>query len=322
MPHKIILDTDPGIDDAMAIFMALAHPDIDLLGITTTFGNVSVTQATHNALGLLTLAEVTTIPVAMGASRPSGKSPLPYPEQVHGSDGLGNTLLPTPSCPPIQATATQFMIDQIRQHPGEITLVAIGPLGNLAQVLDNAPELAGQVKQVVLMGGTLNETGNVSPVAEANMFCDPHAADKVMAADWPVVMLGLDVTHRVLLSRDLFADIAQHNPTVGAFMQEAAEYYINFYEREREADNGCYGHDISALAYVIDPKLFETQLGSVCVVTEGTAAGQTIMNTKPKRHYALPHWDNRPQQIAAITVDAQSLVRLFHDTLCNRFWQR
>ena len=314
MTQKIILDTDPGIDDAMAIFMALAHPDIELLGLTTVFGNASIEQTTSNAIRLLDIAD-SKIPVARGAGRPSGRKPLPYPDFVHGVNGLGDIRLNEPSRSETALTAAQFIIEQVRQYPGDITLIAIGPLTNLAIALDNAPEIVNAVKQVIIMGGTLHETGNVSPAAEANIFCDPHAADKVMAASWPVTIIGLDVTHQTLLSRQIFDDIASKNPVAGPFLKEAARYYIDFYEQERGATNGCYGHDISAIAYAIQPDLFSLQQGSICVVTEGVAIGQIIQDDKPERSYAMDNWQHRPPQQVAIDVDSTAVSRLFAATL-------
>lgn len=317
--HKMILDTDPGIDDAMAIFTALAHPHIDLLGLTTTFGNASVEQTTQNALTLLEMAGAQ-LPVAAGMSRPLQKELEPFPDFIHGGDGLGNVNLPAPATKPLEQHAADFIIEQIMAHPGEINLVAIGPLGNLAQALEQEPAIAQQVKQVVLMGGSVAEGGNISPVAEANIYSDPHAADSVFAADWPVVMVGLDVTHQVLLSRTLFVQIKAHNPKVGAFMQQAAEFYIDFYQREREAEDGCFGHDVSAIAYVANPALFGTAEGSVCVVPEGIAVGQTIMRRDRTRQYPIKAWDGRPAHKACLQVDSAGVVELFYAALTGEYW--
>ena len=203
MPHKVIFDTDPGVDDAMALCYALAHPDIDILGITTTFGNVTVDQAAINALYLCQLAG-RSITVTRGAEKPLVKQAEPPPDFIHGADGLGN--LPERAAPRGQMdprTSAQFIVDTARKYPGEITLVAVGPLGNLAEALRLAPELPGLVREVVLMGGAVLESGNVSPVAEANIWNDPHAADIVFTAGWPLTMVGLDVTPSIPLVTNL-----------------------------------------------------------------------------------------------------------------------
>ncbi len=318
--HKIIIDTDPGIDDAMAIFTAMAHDDIELLGLTTTFGNASIEDTTRNALQLVEMSGFD-IPVAQGAAVPLVQEPHPYPDFVHGKDGMADLNLAPPQRQPIAQDAADFIIEQVNAQPGKVTLVPIGPLTNLALALERAPDIAQKVKQVVLMGGTILENGNVSPVAEANIFCDPHAADKVMTAEWPVTVVGLDVTHQVLLSRQLFADIAAENPRVGDFMQQAATYYINFYEREREASDGCFGHDVSAVAYVVQPELFTTISGEIRVATDGAASGQTIMNRKLWRSYALNYWEQQPRQQACMQVDSDELIKLFRASMIHSCWK-
>ncbi|MCB1637915.1 MAG: nucleoside hydrolase [Thiothrix sp.] len=319
MRQKVIIDTDPGIDDAMAIFAAMGEPGIELLGLTTTFGNVSVDQATRNALTLLEMAG-RTIPVVRGAERPLYRTAMPYPDFVHGADGFGNLNLPAPQGRAVGQDAAAFMVEQVLQHPGEVSLVAVGPLGNLARALALEPSIATRVRQVVIMGGTIVEGGNVTPVAEANIYADPEAADRVMAADWPLTLVGLDVTQQVLLSRALFADIAAHNPRVGPFLQQAAEFYIRFYETERDAVDGCFGHDISAVACVVRPELFGREQGSICVATEGVAAGQTIMKRKA-RTYVLDDWERRSPKQVCLQVDAPALIRWFRECLTGGCWQ-
>ncbi|WP_020558985.1 nucleoside hydrolase [Thiofilum flexile] len=319
MSHKIILDTDPGIDDAMALFTALAHPAIDLIGVTTTFGNVAVSQATRNALTLLEMAQASHIPVAQGGASPWIVPTPPFPDFVHGADGFGNLHLPLPTTSAITQPAPAFMVEQILKHPHEITIVAIGPLDNLATALQLNPEIAQLVKQVVIMGGAIEHDGNVSPVAEANIYCDPHAAEHVMAASWPVVMVGLDVTHQVILDRALFERIRDQNPRVGQFMYNAVQFYMRFYGSIRGIQ-GCYGHDISAVAYVIDPTLFQTIEGSICVATEGVAIGQTIIDRHGLSSYALKNWNHRPKQKACVGVDAERLRALFESSMTNEFW--
>ncbi|MGB1172638.1 MAG: nucleoside hydrolase [Marinobacterium sp.] len=316
--HKIILDTDPGIDDAMAIFTAMAHPDIELMGLTTTFGNVSVDQATQNALTLVEMTGSET-PVAQGVATPMIKPLAEFPDFVHGVDGFGNLNLAPPKRAAISQSAAEFIVDQANQNPGEVVIVAIGPLGNLAQALKLDPELPSKIKQVVIMGGVIAGDGNVSPVAEANILSDPHAADKVMAAAWPLVMVGLDVTHQIMLPRSLFDRIAKENTKVGSFMQRAAQFYIDFYSSVRNID-GCYSHDVSALAYVVNPKLFETVSGPICVATEGVAMGQTIMS-RYGIPYMLDYWKDRPDQIACMGVDDAGVVNFFETAMTSSYWR-
>ncbi|NRA20885.1 MAG: nucleoside hydrolase [Oceanospirillaceae bacterium] len=316
--NKIILDTDPGIDDAMAIFTAMAHPQIELLGLTTTFGNVSVEQATLNALSLVEMAGLD-IPVARGVATPWVMDLNPFPDFVHGVEGFGEVKLAAPKRTAVPQSAAQFIVDQVNANPGEISLVAIGPLGNLAAALQIDPSITTKVKQVVLMGGVIGGDGNVSPVAEANILSDPHAADKVMAAAWPVVIVGLDVTHQVILNKALFAKIAAENAKVGQFMADAAKFYIDFYSSIRDID-GCYAHDVSAVAYVIDPEIFGTIEGEVCVATEGVAIGQTIMS-RFGIPYPLTFWTGRPKQKACMEVDSNKLIALFETSMTGDFWK-
>ena len=197
--HLVIYDTDPGVDDAMALYFALAHPSIEVMAITTVFGNVTVQQATTNALYLTQLAG-RDIPVVQGAAAPLVKTFHAPPAHIHGADGLGN--LPTRAATQRSAhsgNAAQYIVDAARARPGLITLVPVGPLSNIARALALEPRLPQLIKQVVLMGGTVQEMGNVSPVAEANIWSDPHAADAVFTAGFDLTMVRLGVTQQIVL---------------------------------------------------------------------------------------------------------------------------
>ena len=176
---KIIIDTDPGADDALAILFALQRPELEVFGLTSIFGNVPTDLAAQNALRLLTVAGRLDIPVAQGAAKPLSIPPASYAYWVHGDDGLGNLNLPLSKTQPIPQAAAQFIVDTVMAHPGEVTLVPIGPLTNLALALALEPRITGNVAGVVLMGGAARVNGNVNPAAEANIFHDPHAADAV-----------------------------------------------------------------------------------------------------------------------------------------------
>ncbi|MEO0530356.1 MAG: nucleoside hydrolase, partial [Planctomycetota bacterium] len=212
-----LIDTDPGIDDAMAIVYALSDPQIELVGLTTVFGNVPVATATQNALNLLALTGHA-VPVAQGAAAPRTQPVKPHPDFVHGTGGFGEVQLPREPSTAHAADAADFIIQALRMSPGEITLIPVGPLTNLAEALDRAPEIAGLARDVVIMGGALACPGNVSPVAEANIWNDPHAADVVFAADWPMRMIGLDVTEQVRCSPQDFAHLAEARPVTGGFL--------------------------------------------------------------------------------------------------------
>ncbi len=230
--HKIIFDTDPGIDDAMAILFAEAHPDIELLGLTTVYGNAPIETTTKNALFLKHKFGMEAT-VARGAEKPLARSPLPSSAVVHAENGLGNYPVPEQVEGELDSRpAWQYIIDTVRAHPGEITLVAVGPLTNLALALEADPEITTLVEEVVIMGGAFGENGhhgNVTPFAEANIHDDPHAADKVLTAGWPVVIIGLDATHECFFSRQYIEELGRDGGEMGKFIDDISKYYLDFY---------------------------------------------------------------------------------------------
>ena len=317
---KVIYDTDPGVDDAMALYFALAHPNIEVVGITTTFGNVTVEQAALNALYLSEIAG-RNIPVTRGVATPWCKPSEAPPAHIHGVDGLGNLAQRLPVKQALDPrSSAQFIVDMARAQPGDITLVAVGPLGNLGLALKLEPKLPQLLREVILMGGTLLEPGNVSPVAEANIWNDPHAADPVFTAGWKLTMVGLDVTHRVILPLALFKKIALHHqhPATDT-LHQAVAFYANFYSGlypHVAKIHGCFGHDVLAFVYLVRPELFSTEQGCVRVITEGLAQGQTIMNRKGHANYPQAGWEpDKPHTLACMTVDAPACLSLVEETL-------
>ncbi len=209
-PRKLIIDCDPGIDDAIAIVSALQYPGFEILGITTTFGNAPIEQATKNALRVVELSGKN-IPVYQGADKPLSVPLRAPPDFVHGKDGLGNTRQPEPSAKPQDKSAAQFLSDATRAHPGQITILAVGRLSNLAEAIKLDSHFVRNVREVVLMGGALYVPGNVSPGAEANVGGDPHAADLVFTAPWKLTMIGLDVTTKVRLNEETLSRVKDSN---------------------------------------------------------------------------------------------------------------
>ncbi len=304
----------------MALYYALAHPAIDVLGITTTFGNVTVDQAAINALYLTALAGKN-IPVTQGVATPLCKPQEAPPAHIHGADGLGNLGNRAPTSNQLDPrSSAQFIVDMARAHPGEITLVAVGPLGNLSLALKLAPELPQLLRAVILMGGTILEPGNVSPVAEANIWNDPHAADDVFTADWPLTMVGLDVTHRVILPVSLFKKIALHHqhPATDT-LHHAVRFYSDFYSGlypHVAAIHGCFGHDVLAFIYLTNPELFGLAQGRIRVATEGLAQGQTIMQRAPFEEHPQADWGpGTPLTQVCMQVNAEACKRVFEETL-------
>ncbi|GAA6186243.1 MULTISPECIES: nucleoside hydrolase [Aliiglaciecola] len=310
MAHKIILDTDPGIDDAMAIFFAFQSPDIEVLGLTTVYGNVPVTMSAQNALTLCELADQD-IPVTKGVGMPWVGPESGYAHFVHGDDGFGNIDFPSSKRELDPRSSAQYIVDMARQHPGEITLVAIGPLGNLALALRLEPELPNLVKGVVIMGGAAFVKGNVTPVAEANIWNDAYAAEIVFAAPWDLKMFGLDVTNDVPFTLDFLDELEIKNPKLGGFVKKSSQFYVDFYSQDRD-DRVCFFHDAMPLAYLVDPSLFEFTRGHARVSTDPLNRGQTTV--APEGSTASPLWLDAQQIDVATKVDHDRLRKLYIDT--------
>jgi inosine-uridine nucleoside N-ribohydrolase len=314
--QKIIFDTDPGIDDAMALLFIEASPALDLLAVTTVFGNADIDTTTRNALYLKDRFGLKA-PVFKGTDKPLTRPRNPSPTFVHGENGLGDVEL-TGLVPgePEAKPAYQAIIDLARANPGEITLVAVGPLTNLALALEADPEVATLLKAVVIMGGAFavaGKPGNVTPVAEANIWNDPEAADLVFTAPWFVTAVSLDVTTQVVMTPVYMDDLEASAGPAGAFLNAISKPYAAFYGG-RDGIVGCCVHDAAAVAFVIDPTLFEVRRGAVRVVTEGITLGQTCQSPEGEL-FGPSAWDGQPIQAATVAVDGQRLLKLYADTM-------
>jgi inosine-uridine nucleoside N-ribohydrolase len=321
--HRVIFDTDPGVDDAMALCFAMAHSRIELVGITTIFGNVTAAQATTNALYLTQLAG-RSIPVAQGAAKPLVKDAEAPPDYIHGADGLGH--LPARQAAhgvePDARSAAQFIVDMARAQPGQITLVPVGPLSNIAAALALEPQLPKLIKSVVLMGGAVKEGGNVSPVAEANIWNDPHAADAVFTAGFDLTMVGLDVTYKVVVPVAMFEKLAkQHQHPLTDTLLHAVRFYSQFYATRYpnlKASPGCFGHDVLAFIALLHPELFSFTHGRLRCASDGIAQGQTILHDRLAMEFPQAGFGNDiPSAKAAMQVDVPSVLKIFEDTLAS-----
>jgi len=315
---KIIFDTDPGIDDAMALLFAHYAPEIDVVGITTVLGNASLDNVTRNALHICERFDISA-PVHKGAAAPLLIASDEPPAFVHGDDGLGNINPDTPRNQHASASAAQFIVDQVLQHPHEITLVAVGRLTNLALALRLNPEIIGLVKEVVIMGGALgtNEhTGNVTPVAEANIYGDPHAADIVLTANWPLTLVGLDVTMTCVMQQAQMRHLRERAGAAGQFIWDISRHYEDYYHRTRGV-KGFPVHDSCAIAYVLEPDLFKVRNGAIRVVTEGISIGQTIM-VPGGRLFPPGDWHNVPESGGCVEVNSEALLELYDSVLLNQ----
>ncbi len=312
---KVIIDTDPGVDDALAVAFAFRSPKLEVLGLTTIFGNVETELATQNALRLVEMSGKG-VPVAQGAVKPWYMKKLAPPDFVHGKDGFGNVDLPPPKGQPVPQHAAAFIVETVMAHSGEVTLVVLGPMTNVALALALEPELPKHVKAVVAMGGVLEVMGNVSPVASANILGDPHAADIVLGTDWNVILVPGDTTRQVRITDDLLARIRDHGGSTGRFLHDISLFYRDFY-RSVGVTDGFYAHDPTAMAFVIDPSLFRTEKRAVRVVTEGMAIGEVIAATE--RHYSQPGpWFGIPKAVITVEVDSQGVLDLFERTITEQ----
>jgi len=313
---KVIFDTDPGIDDAMALLYLSKLPKIDLLGVTTVVGNADIATTTRNALFLKQRFGLSA-PVVRGAGRTLDGVDKAEPVIVHGVNGLGEIDIPAIDDSDLHpAEASQFIIDTLKAHPGEVTLIAVGRMTNLALALRAEPDVARLAKQVVIMGGAFGyqgRSGNITPAAEANIFGDPVAADEIFAAEWPVAVVGLDVTHDIILDTDYLALLSQEVGENGALLSQMCEHYARFY-REIMGLSGVVGHDLLAVTYALHPEWFETRRGPVLVQRDGIAVGQTIQMPETRKG-GHPDWANRPPQTVCIGVDASKVLAHYRETV-------
>ncbi|AFH93393.1 TPA: nucleoside hydrolase [Providencia stuartii] len=309
MPQKkIILDCDPGHDDAMAILLALGHPDIDLLAITTVVGNQTLDKVTHNAQAITEFAGGKQIPIAAGCPRPLIRN-IQNAAEVHGISGLDGTHLPSPTQPLDKRHAVDLIIDTLKSHPPKtVTLVPTAGLTNIALAVRKAPEIVDLVKEVVLMGGGYH-TGNRSAVAEFNIAIDPEAAHIVFNERWPLTMVGLDLTHQARPTDKIMADIAALNTPISQFVVDSLSYYTAGYRQRNGTNEHAPVHDPCAVAYVIDPTLITTQKAPVNIELQGALT--TGMTVTDFRH--PPASDCHTQ--VATRLDNARLWELFIDSL-------
>ncbi len=273
--RKIWVDTDPGVDDTVAMAMIFEAQGIDIIGISTIFGNVTVDLTTKNAKLLVEAQERTDIPVARGAYFPL-YIPLDTSPFVHGDNGLGNMPLTEPTMAEDPLYAPQAIINAIMENPNEITLMPIGPLTNIALAYLMEPKIAGMVKEVVIMGGAVHVPGNITPVAEANFFHDPHAAQIVVKAGWPITLAGLDVCGpSSMMSNALLEKIIDAEKPLSPYIKGALPFYQDFIKTFGFFDKVDFP-DALAAAYLLDPGIFTIENTPIFVETEGSCLGQSV----------------------------------------------
>ncbi len=276
-PRKIIIDTDPGQDDAFAILLALASPeDLDVLGVTAVAGNVPLNWTERNARIICELAGKPNIPVYAGCDRPM-KRALVTAEHVHGKTGLDGPVMAEPTMALQPGHAVDFIIDTLRREPaGTVTLCPLGPLTNIATAFEKAPDIVDRVAQIVLMGGGYFEGGNITPVAEFNIYVDPEAAEIVFRSGVNLVVMPLDVTHKALTTRARVEAFRSLGNTVGRVAAEWADFFERF-DMEKYGSEGAPLHDPCVIAYLIQPELFKGRHCNVMVeVQSELTMGMTV----------------------------------------------
>jgi purine nucleosidase len=271
----VILDVDTGIDDALAIAYALNSPEVELIGLTTCFGNGPIENTTRNTLVVLEQLGKR-VPVYSGADKPISRPPKNFPTHVHGEDGLGNTVKKAPAMVAESEGAVDYIINQVKQRPHEITIIAVGPLTNLALAVQKEPEIVSLVKEVVIMGGAVFVGGNTTPYSEANVYADPHAAECVFSSGLPVTVVGLDVTMKTLLPHSVLVDWRAKGRKDSDFFADMTSFYMQAYETFHPGIGGCALHDPLAVGVVIDSSFVKKETWNVKVLLEGDEMGRTV----------------------------------------------
>ncbi len=306
--RKIIIDTDPGQDDAVAILLALASEELDVLGIVAVAGNVPLELTQANARKICELAGKPDVKVFAGAVRPLLRT-LVTAEYVHGRTGLDGPVLPEPQMKLQTQHGADFIVETIMSHDsGSVTLCTLGPLTNIALALIREPRIAGRVKEIVMMGGGFFEGGNTTPAAEFNIYVDPHAADTVFRSGIPIVMMPLDVTHKALTTAERVASIRALGTRVGEATADLLEFFERFDEEKYGTDGGPL-HDPCVIAYLLKPDLFK---GRHCHVAVETLSELTMGMT------VVDWWgvtSNRPNAMVMRDIDADGFFSLLIERL-------
>jgi purine nucleosidase len=309
MPTRILFDTDPGIDDACAILLALASPEVSVEGLSIVHGNCSLEQATLNALSVLELADASHIPVATGCELPLVQPSLLAPE-THGETGLGYAQLPAPRSRPVGQHGVDFLIEQILAAPGEITLVAIGPLTNVALAIRQEPHIVQALKDIIIMGGALRHEGNTTALAEFNTYVDPHAAHIVYHAGIPTTLVPLDVTYQCVLTPGDVRRLQNADSPITKFVADATRFYMEFHDEYQKIE-GCVINDPLALALTFAPELCTYQELPVDVeLSSGISLGKTVAD--------FYNYRKKPANLkVALGVRARDFIDLFVERIVS-----
>ncbi len=307
MALPIILDCDPGHDDAIALVLALASPELEVKAVTSSAGNQTPDKTLRNVLRMLTLLKRSDIPVAGGAVKPLMRD-LIIADNVHGETGLDGPALPEPDFAPQNCTAVELMANVLRESPEPVTLVATGPQTNVALLLNSHPELHAKIARIVIMGGAMG-LGNWTPAAEFNIYVDPEAAEIVFQSGIPVVMAGLDVTHRAQIMADDIERFRAINNPVARTVAELLDFFMEYHKTEKWGFQGAPLHDPCTIAWLLKPEIFTTARRWVGVETQGKyTQGMTVVD-----YYMLS--GNEPNTDIMLDIDRQAFVDLLAERL-------
>lgn len=274
-PQPVLLDVDTGVDDALAILLALNSPELNLLGCTTVAGNVTVEQTTRNTLAVLEIAGRADIPVARGAARPLTHR-LTTATYFHGANGLGNVETPEPKASPLAMPAPQFLCEMAERYAGELVVIAVGPLTNIALALLQDAQFGRKLKKLVIMGGAIRTPGNITPVAEANIYNDPEAAEIVFKSGADITLVGLDVTHKAAVYWSEIRHLQNERKRLSPSATLALDM-LDFYSHSYGETGGAHLHDPLAVGVVLNPAFVETERMQVDIETQGKfTRGQTV----------------------------------------------
>jgi purine nucleosidase len=311
--HKLVLDGDYGIDDSLAALYLCHQPDVEILAVGSVHGNAAADTAARNALSVLAIGGRPDVPVAVGAARPLAQA-VNISSMVHGDDGLGGHA---PELPrgrrPVDVPAAVQLVQTVRAHPGECTVVATGPLTNLALALMLDTDLVSLVAGVVIMGGTIDHPGNISPYAEANIAHDPEAAQLVLSAAWPVTQVGLDVTMPTWMGPQELARIASSDTRTGRFVWTILQHYLEFYA-SRHDRAGCPLHDPTAALIALDPTLASWFEAPVEVELH-SAQSRGMLLVDRREFAASERVEGTPMVKLATRLDSERLIARFLDGL-------
>ncbi|KAK9196783.1 hypothetical protein WN943_004914 [Citrus x changshan-huyou] len=346
-PAKLIIDTDPGIDDSMTILMAFQTPELEILGLTTIFGNVTTEDATRNALTLCEMAGCPGVPVAEGSPEPlkicimsagqdflssffelfflqviwhplvivakvtvvfleKGGKPR-VAEFAHGSDGMGNISLTPPKAKKCDKNASEFLVDKVSEYPGEVSILALGPLTNLALAIKRDSSFASKVKNIVVLGGAFFALGNVNPAAEANIYGDPEAADVVFTSGANIAVVGINITTQVKLTDADFLELRQSKGRYVQLLGDMCKFYRDWHVKS-DGVHGIFLHDPVSFVALVRPDLFTFKKGVVRVETQGICMGHTLMDQGLKRWNVSNPWTGYSPVSVAWTVNVDKVL--------------